>query len=240
MIDRYDRDYLNGHQGICMAYPFEHYLVERTTGYNCEEVIAKINQFQALIESNGFFAVTLYDVLMDALGVVLSDSQKWDMHEGKLPTYFYGSDYFALVSDTLDNMLDGCSDDEDLAEYEGIDRSDIETIATLAHQLCNVFALGFAIFLEDGERNLLRNMLMESRDVFDVETSSLFVDINTDAIIFKTLIPVKLDHEYEPEEHSYYNRIRDNVSRALQPTDKRRPNNRIGVRTYYSNSPKTT
>lgn len=182
-------------------------------GFTSAEVSADISKLNKLIEDNGFYAVTLYDVLIDALEVIPSQQVINDVIDGRSTWMTYATDYFATVSDYWDNMNQGMSDRQ-LEEVEEANWTDLTEISELAHRLCNILAIGFTVNLDEVERSFIANLLMSTRDIFDPTVSMFYCDVIDDALVLKCIVP-NAREDFEEEEHSIFDRITADIRRIM-------------------------
>lgn len=193
-------------EGMCTVVhtlPFDNFLVESLTGYNNQDVIDTINKFDELVKKEEFYVIGLTDILHDALSCIYNPKT--------LPQdnrcLAYGVDYFALVSDHCDNDIYGGGN--------GWDIDVVDEVCRLAYLILNFIVIGLTVNLNEPERTVLGDMVMDSRDIFDLWGDNLMVSVSDDTISFTSIIQDRSNPSYEVKEFEVYSSLRCRVDALI-------------------------
>lgn len=192
-------------KGFCTVthiLPFDSNLVDRVTGSNVEDVINALEEFNELVTSHAFYAISLTDILYDALAITYSpDNVPLDR------PVTTGVDYFALLWDFNDNEV--------YSGLSGMEGDLLDHLCTLSYNILNYLVLGLAVHLTQAERTVISDMVMSARDVFDMWGDSLLVTVDDEVISFMAAIPQTPDPSFEVDEFEVYSSYRSKIDMPM-------------------------
>lgn len=178
--------------------PFDGLLVEQLMGLNNQDIVNALRGFDELTKSECCYVMSLSDILYDALAITYTHTNL--PHDRPVTT---AVDYFALICDFNDN--------ETYSGESGWDSGVLDEICGLAYRILNIFVIGLSVNLTVAERNVITEMVMTTREVFDLWGDSLMVDINDDIITFTSMLPKTPDPSFGVEEYEVYSGYRSRI-----------------------------
>lgn len=192
-----------------LAYFFDFAAVESVTGFDKQEVMAVINDYDRKMDEyglSGYIDITF--VMAEAIVntvVVIREGDKRD---------YVSADYYAMLSDMIG---------EDADRYENLDDT-LMAGFKLCYRLHNFLVIGFTSQLEYDERSYLASVL-NSNDVHAyVDSDKPSITVTDDAIVFLAAIPRELDEDEDSLQQLHSNlvaRINRNLSGSSQRSSRR-------------------
>ena len=187
-----------------LAYFFDFAAVESVTGFDKQEVMAVINDYDRKMDEyglSGYIDITF--VMAEAIVntvVVIREGDKRD---------YVSTDYYAVLSDMIG---------EDADRYENLDDT-LMAGFKLCYRLHNFLVIGFTSQLEYDERSYLASVL-NSNDVHAyVDSDKPSITVTDDAIVFLAAIPRELDEDEDSLQQLHSDiiaRVNRNLSRSTQ------------------------
>ena len=192
-----------------LAYFFDFAAVESVTGFDKQEVMVAINDYDRKMDElglSGYIDITF--VMAEAIVntvVVIREGDKRD---------YVSADYYAMLSDMIG---------EDADRYENLDDT-LMAGFKLCYRLHNFLVIGFTSQLEYDERSYLASVL-NSNDVHAyVDSDKPSITVTDDAIVFLAAIPRELDEDEDSLQQLHSNlvaRINRNLSGSSQRSSRR-------------------
>lgn len=187
-----------------LAYFFDFTAVESVTGFDKQEVMALINNYDKKMDEyglSGYIDITF--VMAEAIINTVTDIRKGDKRD------FVTADYYAMLSDMVG---------EDADRFENLDDT-LMAGFKLCYRLHNFLVIGFTSQLEYTERSYLASVLYNI-DVHTYVASEIpSITVTDDSIIFLAAIPRVLDEDEDILQQLHANllaRINRNLSRSTQ------------------------
>lgn len=186
-----------------LAYFFDFAAVESVTGFDKQEVMAVINDYDKRMDElglSGYIDITF--VMAEAIVNTVVEIRPDNGRE------LVSADYYAMLCDML-------------VDEEGFDNLD-EVIMQgfkLCHRLHNFLVIGFTSQLGYDERAYLASVLFNIDVHAYVDMSPSTITVTDDAIIFLAAIPRELDEDEDSLQQLHSNlvaRINRNLSRSTQ------------------------
>lgn len=187
-----------------LAYFFDFSAVESVTGFDKQEVMVAINDYDRKMDElglSGYIDITF--VMTEAIVNTVVDIRADNNRE------FVSTDYYTMLC----NMLTGEED-----RFENLDDT-LMAGFKLCYRLHNFFVIGFTAHLSYEEREYLSSVLYSTNvhDYIDVDDTC--ITLTDDVIIFMAVIPRELDEDedYIQQIHSdIIARVNRNLSRSTQ------------------------
>lgn len=192
-------------QIVSLVYSFDFAAVESVTGFDKQEVMAVINEYDKKMDSLGL--ADLIDITFVLAEAIVNTVTNISDH-GKRD--YVTADYYAILSDMV-------SDDED--RFENLD----DTLMSgwkLCYRLHNFLVIGFTAHLDYEERSYLASII-SSNYLYEETIRSIgsLTVTDDDVIIFAAAIPRELDEDEDAIQQLHTNilaRINRNLSRSTQ------------------------
>jgi len=192
-------------QIVSLVYSFDFAAVESVTGFDKQEVMAVINEYDKKMDSLGL--ADLIDITFVLAEAIVNTVTNISDH-GKRD--YVTADYYAILSDMV-------SDDED--RFENLD----DTLMAgwkLCYRLHNFLVIGFTAHLDYEERSYLASII-SSNYLYEetIRTIGPLTVTDDDVIIFAAAIPRELDEDEDAIQQLHTNilaRINRNLSRSTQ------------------------
>ncbi len=192
-------------QIVSLVYSFDFAAVESVTGFDKQEVMAVINEYDKKMDSLGL--ADLIDITFILAEAIVNTVTNISDH-GKRD--YVTADYYAILSDMV-------SDDED--RFENLD----DTLMAgwkLCYRLHNFLVIGFTAHLDYEERSYLASII-SSNYLYEETIRSIgsLTVTDDDVIIFAAAIPRELDEDEDAIQQLHTNilaRINRNLSRSTQ------------------------
>lgn len=192
-------------QIVSLVYSFDFAAVESVTGFDKQEVMAVINEYDKKMDSLGL--ADLIDITFVLAEAIVNTVTNISDH-GKRD--YVTADYYAILSDMV-------SDDED--RFENLD----DTLMAgwkLCYRLHNFLVIGFTAHLDYEERSYLASII-SSNYLYEETIRSIgsLTVTDDDVIIFAAAIPRELDEDEDAIQQLHTNilaRINRNLSRSTQ------------------------
>ena len=188
-----------------LAYFFDFAAVESVTGFDKQEVMAVINDYDRKMDEyglSGYIDITF--VMAEAIVntvVVIREGDKRD---------YVSTDYYAILSDMIG---------EDADRYENLDDT-LMAGFKLCYRLHNFLVIGFTSQLEYDERSYLASVL-NSNDVHAyVDSDKPSITVTDDAIVFLAAIPRELDEDEDSLQQLHSNLVA-RINRSLSGSSQR-------------------
>lgn len=188
-----------------LAYFFDFAAVESVTGFDKQEVMAVINDYDRKMDEyglSGYIDITF--VMAEAIVntvVVIREGDKRD---------YVSTDYYAMLSDMIG---------EDADHYENLDDT-LMAGFKLCYRLHNFLVIGFTSQLEYDERSYLASVL-NSNDVHAyVDSDKPSITVTDDAIVFLAAIPRELDEDEDSLQQLHSNLVA-RINRSLSGSSQR-------------------
>lgn len=192
-------------QIVSLVYSFDFAAVESVTGFDKQEVMAVINEYDKKMDSLGL--ADLIDITFVMAEAIVNTVTNISDH-GKRE--YVTADYYAILSDMVGN-------DED--RFENLD----DTLMAgwkLCYRLHNFLVIGFTAHLDYEERSYLASII-SSNYLYEetIRTIGPLTVTDDDVIIFAAAIPRELDEDEDAIQQLHTNilaRINRNLSRSTQ------------------------
>lgn len=201
----YGRNNSDDCQITSLAYFFDFAAVESVTGFDKQEVMAVINDYDRKMDEyglSGYIDITF--VMAEAIVntvVVIREGDKRD---------YVSTDYYAMLSDMIG---------EDADRYENLDDT-LMAGFKLCYRLHNFLVIGFTSQLEYDERSYLASVL-NSNDVHAyVDSDKPSITVTDDAIVFLAAIPRELDEDEDSLQQLHSNLVA-RINRSLSGSSQR-------------------
>lgn len=192
-----------------LAYFFDFAAVESVTGFDKQEVMAVINDYDRKMDEyglSGYIDITF--VMTEAIVNTVVDIREGDKRD------YVSADYYAMLSDMIS---------EDADRYENLDDT-LMVGFKLCYRLHNFLVIGFTSQLEYDERSYLTSVLYNNDVHAYVDSDKPSITVTDDAIVFLAAIPRELDEDEDSLQRLHSNfvaRINRNLSSSSQRSSRR-------------------
>lgn len=188
-----------------LAYFFDFAAVESVTGFDKQEVMAVINDYDRKMDEyglSGYIDITF--VMAEAIVntvVVIREGDKRD---------YVSTDYYAMLSDMIG---------EDADRYENLDDT-LMAGFKLCYRLHNFLVIGFTSQLEYDERSYLASVLYNIDVHAYIDSDKPSITVTDDAIVFLAAIPRELDEDEDSLQQLHSNLVA-RINRSLSGSSQR-------------------
>lgn len=188
-----------------LAYFFDFAAVESVTGFDKQEVMAVINDYDRKMDEyglSGYIDITF--IMAEAIVNTVANIREGDKRD------YVSADYYAMLSDMIG---------EDADRYENLDDT-LMAGFKLCYRLHNFLVIGFTSQLEYDERSYLASVL-NSNDVHAyVDSDKPSITVTDDAIVFLAAIPRELDEDEDSLQQLHSNLVA-RINRSLSGSSQR-------------------
>lgn len=188
-----------------LAYFFDFAAVESVTGFDKQEVMAVINDYDRKMDEyglSGYIDITF--VMAEAIVNTVVDIREGDKRD------YVSADYYAMLSDMIG---------EDADRYENLDDT-LMAGFKLCYRLHNFLVIGFTSQLEYDERSYLASVLYNIDVHAYIDSDKPSITVTDDAIVFLAAIPRELDEDEDSLQQLHSNLVA-RINRSLSGSSQR-------------------
>lgn len=188
-----------------LAYFFDFAAVESVTGFDKQEVMAVINDYDRKMDEcglSGYIDITF--VMAEAIVNTVVDIREGDKRD------YVSADYYAMLSDMIG---------EDADRYENLDDT-LMAGFKLCYRLHNFLVIGFTSQLEYDERSYLASLLYNIDVHAYIDSDKPSITVTDDAIVFLAAIPRELDEDEDSLQQLHSNLVA-RINRSLSGSSQR-------------------
>lgn len=188
-----------------LAYFFDFAAVESVTGFDKQEVMAVINDYDRKMDEyglSGYIDITF--VMAEAIVNTVANIREGDKRD------YVSADYYAMLSDMIG---------EDADRYENLDDT-LMAGFKLCYRLHNFLVIGFTSQLEYDERSYLASVLYNIDVHAYVDSDKPSITVTDDAIVFLAAIPRELDEDEDSLQQLHSNLVA-RINRSLSGSSQR-------------------